>query len=104
MGRYLGAGTDLRALMEDERALSSWVLRNACGSGHAAGTCKMGAVDDREAVVDPRCRVKRVQGLRVVDASIMPSLISAGAGLATMMLAEKAADLILADARAPLSA
>jgi 5-(hydroxymethyl)furfural/furfural oxidase len=100
--RHLGAGADLRALIEDERALSSWVLRNACGSGHAAGTCRMGALDDREAVVDPRCRVKRVQGLRVVDASIIPSLFSAGAGLTTMMLAEKAADLILADARAPV--
>jgi 5-(hydroxymethyl)furfural/furfural oxidase len=99
--RHLGARTDLGALIEDERALSSWVLRNACGSGHAAGTCRMGAADDREAVVDPRCRVKRVQGLRVVDASIMPSLVSGGAGLTTMMLAEKATDLILADARAP---
>jgi 5-(hydroxymethyl)furfural/furfural oxidase len=99
--RYLGARIDLRALIEDDGALSSWVLRNASGSGHAAGTCRMGALDDREAVVDPRCRVRRVQGLRVVDASIMPSLVSAGAGLTTIMLAEKAADLILADARAP---
>ncbi|XP_053970282.1 glucose dehydrogenase [FAD, quinone]-like [Hylaeus volcanicus] len=64
---------------------------------HFVGTAKMGPVGDRTAVVDPRLRVHGVQGLRVIDASIMPKIISGNTNAPTMMIAEKGANLIKQD-------
>ena len=66
---------------------------------HACGTCAMGA-DPRTAVLDARLRVRGVSALRVVDASAFPNVTSGNTNAPTMMLAEKAADLILQDSRA----
>ncbi|WP_442580761.1 GMC family oxidoreductase [Mesorhizobium sp. ASY16-5R] len=85
-----------KAVQSDEEMLQ--FIRDKAGSDiHAVGTCRMGA--DATAVVDPRLRVNGIRGLRVVDASIMPRVIRGNTHAATVMIAEKASDMILADAR-----
>ena len=66
---------------------------------HPIGTAKMGTNDDLMAVVGARLRVFGVGGLRVADASVMPRITSGNTNSPTLMIAEKAADAILADAR-----
>ncbi len=83
-------------MMRSPRQLREWIIENACGSWHASGTCRIGRVDDPRAVVDSDAKVIGVEGLRVVDASIMPAVISANTMLTTVMAGEKIADAIKA--------
>lgn len=70
----------------------NFACQNAKTDHHPAGTCRMGS--DEHAVVDPQLRFKGISGLRIVDASIMPRLISSNTNAATIMIAEKAHDMI----------
>src|SRR5215470_15303978 len=80
---------DLAALVEDDDALAEHIRRNVAGMFHPVGTCRMGAANDRHAVVDAAGRVRGVAGLRVVDASIMPTVPRGNTNIPTIMVAEK---------------
>ncbi|HLX97499.1 MAG TPA: GMC family oxidoreductase N-terminal domain-containing protein, partial [Roseiarcus sp.] len=94
-----------RELMPGVRFQSDDDLMRAAGEigttiFHPVGTAKMGTAQDSLAVVDERLKVYGLQGLRIADASVMPRITSGNTGSPTMMIAEKAADMILADAKA----
>lgn len=89
-GKWIANRAGQRRLSDDE------ILGAVAPMGHVASTCRMGQANDPDAVVDPHCRVIGLERLRVVDASIMPSVPSANTNLPTIMVAEKAADLIKA--------
>jgi choline dehydrogenase len=84
--------------VNSDEALMAYARGYATTLFHPCGTCKMGG--DANAVVDVRLRVHGIDGLRVADASIMPTLTSGNTNAPTIMIAEKAADMIRADARA----
>ena len=79
--------------VQSDADLDAYIRANANTLYHPVGTCKMGV--DEMAVVDPQLRIYGIKGLRVVDASIMPNVCSGNTNFPTMMIAEKAADLIL---------
>lgn len=80
------------AQVQGEAAIADHVRTSALTGDHPVGTCKMG--NDELAVVDASLRVRGIKGLRVVDASIMPTIVSGNTNAPTIMIAEKAADLI----------
>ena len=82
------------AAVQSDDAVAEYIRRSAETVYHPAGTCKMGS--DAMAVVDERLRVQGVERLRVVDASIMPTLVGGNTNASTIMIAEKAADFIRA--------
>ena len=84
----LAPGPDVRT----DADLLEYGMRNLITYHHQAGTCKMGI--DRMSVVDPQLRVYGIAGLRVADASIMPAVVSGNTNAPSIMIGEKAADLI----------
>jgi choline oxidase len=106
-GRRLSEATPLRRLVRsevapgadvvDERDLQAYI-REVCDTVyHASGTCRMGRADVSSTVVTPDLRVRGVRGLRVCDASVFPAMVTVNIANTVMMVAEKAADLILRD-------
>jgi 5-(hydroxymethyl)furfural/furfural oxidase len=84
--------------MEDDEALEAFIRKATIGVWHASCSCRMGADGDPMAVVDAAGRVRGVEGLRVVDASVFPVVPSANTNFPTLMTAEKMADAILSQA------
>jgi choline dehydrogenase len=82
---------------QDDAALLGFCRDHGATIFHPSGTCKMGS--DALAVVDARLRVHGVQGLRVIDCSVMPTLVSGNTNAPAVMMAEKAVDMIREDTR-----
>ncbi len=83
------------AAAQSDAALLDWLRGNAVTVYHPVGTCRMGS--DARAVLDPALRVRGVQGLRVADASVMPTLTSGNTNAPAIMIGEKCAQMVLAD-------
>jgi choline dehydrogenase len=81
--------------IQSDEQIDAWVRQNVESAYHPSCTCKMGADDDPLAVLDANCRVRGIAALRVVDSSIFPSITNGNLNAPTIMVAEKAADLIL---------
>jgi 5-(hydroxymethyl)furfural/furfural oxidase len=96
----IGAAIKPGRLIADEHntyPLSDDDILDATGASfHPSATCAIGAVDNPLAVVDPECRVYGVEGLRVADASVMPSIVSANTNMPSMMIGERVAEFIRA--------
>jgi choline dehydrogenase len=80
--------------VETDDEVDAWVRANVETAYHPTCTCKIGSDDDPMAVVDPECRVRGIDGLRIVDSSIFPSVPNGNTNAPTIMVGEKAADII----------
>jgi len=95
VGSIGGPGGTLADLLSDSARLADFVRANVSPVAHHSGTCRMGSAEDPMSVVDPQGRVHGVAGLRIADASVMPTVPRGNTNLPTLMVAEKIADLIL---------
>ena len=91
---YRGEELAPGAGVQTDEEIDEWVRRMSDTDYHPSCTCKMGGPGDNMAVVDAECRVQGLEGLRVVDASVMPSIVSGNLNAPTIMIAEKASDII----------
>jgi choline dehydrogenase len=87
---------------QDDEMIDEFVREHAESAYHPCGTCKMGAVDDPMAVVDPECRVIGVDGLRVADSSIFPRITNGNLNAPSILVGEKASDHILGKTPLPM--
>ncbi len=98
---YRGPEIQPGAEIAEDEAIDAWIRQNAESAYHPSCTCKIGAANDPMAVLDPECRVRGIEGLRVVDSSIFPTITNGNLNAPSIMVGEKAADIILG--RAPLA-
>jgi choline dehydrogenase len=82
------------AAVQSDAEIDAWIKATAETIYHPVGTCRMGAAGDPMAVVDAECRVQGIAGLRVIDASVMPTLVGGNTNAPTIMIAEKISDAI----------
>jgi choline dehydrogenase len=99
LAHYLLAEERPGAGVTADAALHDWIGQSCTSIFHPVGTCAMGPASDANAVVDARLRVHGLDGLRVVDGSIMPRLVSGNTNAPIIMIGEKAADLLREDLR-----
>jgi 4-pyridoxate dehydrogenase len=92
MEPYRGAETSPGPAVKTDAEIDAFIRKTAITAHHPCGTCAMGIGPD--SVTDPELRVRGVEGLRVVDASVMPDLVSAHINACVLMIAEKASDII----------
>ncbi|WP_318477367.1 choline dehydrogenase [Photobacterium leiognathi] len=102
LDQYRGDEIQPGADITSDQAIDQWVKENVESAYHPSCTCKMGDDDDAMAVLDPECRVRGIENLRVVDSSIFPTIPNGNLNAPTIMVAERAADFILQ--RTPLPA
>jgi 5-(hydroxymethyl)furfural/furfural oxidase len=93
--KFVVEGFSFEQVMTDDEALEAFIRQATIGVWHASCSCRMGRTDNPMSVVDTQGRVKGVQGLRVVDASLFPVIPCANTNFPTMMAAEKISDNIL---------
>ncbi|HWV06828.1 GMC family oxidoreductase [Ralstonia sp.] len=101
-GRELYSG-NIRGDGSDDEAVRALIRQHADTIYHPVGTCKMGSADDAMAVVDPELRVRGLTGLRVIDGSVMPTLIGGNTNAPIIMIAERASDLMRQGGRPTLN-
>jgi 5-(hydroxymethyl)furfural/furfural oxidase len=88
------SGVTLADVLADDATLDAYLNKAVAGVWHPVGSCRMGREDDPLAVTTPAGRVRGIAGLRVCDASVMPSIPCANTNISTIMVAERMADLI----------
>jgi choline dehydrogenase len=103
LARYGGRELSPGAEASSDAALDDFVREHVESAYHPCGTCRLGAEDDVNAVVDPECRVIGTQSLRVVDSSIFPEITNGNLNGPSIMVGEKAADHILGRTALPAS-
>ena len=91
VAREISPGADVLT----DAQIEAYTRQTAVTAYHRAGTCKMGIEADPTAVVDDKLRVRGVEGLRVVDASVFPYLVGGNINATTIMIAERCADFVL---------
>ncbi|HIF5951907.1 TPA: choline dehydrogenase [Vibrio parahaemolyticus] len=98
MDEYRGDEIQPGLHITTDEQIDEWVKQNVESAYHPSCSCKMGADDDPLAVLDEQCQVRGIQGLRVVDSSIFPTIPNGNLNAPTIMVAERAADMILGNA------
>jgi choline dehydrogenase len=99
--RYRGREIQPGDAVRTDAEIDAFVREKVESAYHPCGTCRMGRADDPQAVVDPACRVIGLEGLRVIDSSIMPTITTGNLNAPTIMIGEKGADHVRGRALLP---